>query len=128
MAKKFILTFSISVLVLFSICIIMLMIMVPQQEASLNASVQNYDKINSNDYAFAQTKDISKDSLVKEYAITSADLLTFKKYNQYTTGNSDPFTPSTDLQTTTNNNNTTTTNNNTTNSNGGTSNPPATSK
>ena len=128
MAKKFILTFSISVLVLFSICIIMLMIMIPQQDTSITASVENYDKINSSDYEFTQTKDISKDSLVKEYTISDDDLLTFEKYNQYKAGNSDPFTPAGDLESTTNNNNSTNTNNNTTNSNGGTSNPPTTSK
>ena len=128
MAKKFILTFSISVLVLFSICIIMLMIMIPQQDATITASVENYDKINSSDYAFTQTKDISKDSLVKEYTISDADISTFVKYNQYKAGNSDPFTPATDLESTTNNNNSTNTNNNTTNSNGGTLNPPTTSK
>lgn len=128
MVKKYILTFSIAVLVLFSISIIMLMIMVPQEQASLAGSVQSYDKINSSDYKFDQTKQISKESLVKEYTISSADLLTFKKYNQYTVGNSDPFTPASDLQAATNGSNPTTTNNNTTNSNGGTSNPPATNK
>jgi len=128
MVKKYVLTFSISVLVLFSVCIIMLMIMIPQQQASLASSVQKYDSIISSDYTFEPTKNISEESLVKEYKISSADLLTFKKYNQYTVGNSDPFTPTSELQTTANNNNPTTTNNNTTNSNGGTSNPAATGK
>ncbi|MDD2376544.1 MAG: hypothetical protein PHD15_00745 [Clostridia bacterium] len=128
MIKKYILTFSISVLLFFSISIIMLMIMVPQQESSLTTSVQNYDVINSTDYQFVQTKDINEDFLVKEYTITTADLATFKKYNQYATGNSDPFTPSSDLADTSNNNTTTNTNNNTTNSNGGISNPSTTNK
>jgi len=128
MVKKYILTFSISVLVLFSVCIILLMIMIPQQQVSIAGSVQNYEEINSSDYQFVQTKDISQDSLVKEYTITSADLLTFKKYNQYTTGNSDPFTPASELETTANNGGTTNTNTNTTNSNGGVPNPTSTNK
>jgi hypothetical protein len=124
MVKKYVLTFSISVLVLFSICIIMLMIMVPQQQASLTGSVEEYDNIINTDYSFQQTKNISEQSLVKEYKITSADILTFKKYNQLATGNSNPFTPTSEVITS----NPTDTTNNTTNSNGGTSNPPATNK
>jgi len=98
--------------------------MIPQQQASLTGSVEKYDNIISSDYTFQQTKNISEQSLIKEYKITSADLLTFKKYNQLTTGNSDPFTPSSEVTTS----NPTDTTNNTTNSNGGTSNPPATNK
>lgn len=128
MVKKYILTFSISVLLLFSLCVIMLMIMVPQEQASLTGSVQNYEKVNITDYKFEQTKDISSESLIKEYTISDADLAAFKKYNQYQAGNSDPFTPTSDLTTATNNNNQNTANNNTTNSNGGTSNPVSTNK
>jgi len=58
MVKKYVLTFSVSVLVLFSICIIMLMIMIPQQQASLTGSVEKYDNIISSDYTFQQTKNI----------------------------------------------------------------------
>lgn len=128
MVKKYVLTFSISVLLLFSLCVIMLMIMVPQEQASLSGSVQNYEKVNVNDYKFEQTKDVSKESLIKEYTITDADLATFKKYNQYAAGNSDPFTPTSDLTDATNNNNQNNANNNTTNSNGGVSNPGSTNK
>jgi len=102
--------------------------MVPQQQTSVGNSVEKYDSIIKSDYNFEQTKNISESSLIKEYTITAADLLTFKKYNQYTSGNSDPFTPTSELTDATNNNNADTTNNNTTNSNGRVSNPTATVK
>lgn len=102
--------------------------MIPQEQASLIGAVQKYENVNVNDYKFVQTKDISKESLVKEYTITDADLVTFKKYNQYKAGNSDPFTPASDLIDVSNNNNQNNANNNTTNSNGGISNPTSTNK
>lgn len=128
MVKKYVITFSISVLILFSISIILLMIMIPQQDPTMTGTIQNYQKVNPTDYTFTQTKDITQQNLVKEYTITSADLGTFKKYNQYVSGNSDPFTPPSDLAAAAGNNNQNTTNTNTTNSNGGTANPPATGK
>lgn len=128
MVKKYIVTFSISVLILFSVCIIMLMIMVPQQQTAINGSIQDYEQVNTSDYTFVQTKDISKDALVKEYTIDDADLSSFKRYNQYKAGNSDPFTPASDLTNASNNNNQNNTNNNTNNSNGGVPNPPSTNK
>lgn len=128
MVKKYVITFSISVLVFFSLCVIMLMIMLPQEQASIIGTVQNYEKVNTADYKFSQTKDISKESLTKEYTISSSDILSFQKYNQYKAGNSDPFTPDSDLTDATNNNNQNNANNNTSNSNGGISNPPSSNK
>jgi hypothetical protein len=102
--------------------------MIPQQQASLTGSVQNYERVNSSDYQFVQTKDVSTGSLIKEYRITTSEIASFEKYNQYKAGNSDPFTPASDLNNATNNNNQNNANNNTSNSNGGTANPPATTK
>jgi hypothetical protein len=102
--------------------------MLPQEQASLIGNVQNYEKVNTTDYKFSQTKDISKESLTKEYTISSADILSFQKYNQYKAGNSDPFTPASDLTDATNNNNQNNANNNTNNSNGGVTNPPSSNK
>lgn len=128
MVKKYVITFSISVLLLFSTCVILLMIMVPQQQTAVNTSVEKYERANTTDYQYVQTKNITKETLVREYTIDESDITSFKKYNQYKAGNSDPFTPTTDLTNVSNNNNQNNTNNNTTNSNGGTSNPPSTNK
>lgn len=128
MVKKYVITFSISVLVMFSISIILLMIMVPQNQTSITASVEDYEKIDPADYEFVQTKDITKETLVKEYTITSSDLEDYEKYNKYVSGNSDPFTPSSDLDAVSDSNTQTQTESSTTNSNGGTANPAATSK
>lgn len=128
MVKKYVITFSISVLVMFSISIILLMIMVPQNQTSITASVEDYEKIDPADYEFVQTKDITKETLVKEYTITSSDLEDYEKYNKYVSGNSDPFTPSSDLNTAVSTNNEAQTNESITNSNGGIKNPSATNK
>lgn len=128
MIKRYVITFSISVLVLFSTCVILLMIMIPQEQTAVTGTIDKYEKVNTADFQFEQTKDITKETLMKEYTIDASDISTFKKYNQYKAGNSDPFTPQTDLTDTSNNNNQDKTNNNTNNSNGGIPNPPATNK
>ncbi len=128
MVKKYVLTFSISVLILFSLCIILLMLMVPQQQTSLNGSLTEYEQINTQEYTFVPTKDISQESLIKEYRITATEISSFEKYNQYKAGNSNPFTPTSDITDSTNNNNQNNADNNTDNSNGGVSNPPSTNK
>lgn len=128
MVKKYVITFSISVLLLFSTSIILLMIMVPQQQTTVNASVEKYERVNTTDYQFVQTKNITKETLVREYTIDETDISSFKKFNQYKAGNSDPFTPTADLTNVSNNNNQNNTNNNTNNSNGGIQNPPSTNK
>lgn len=140
MKKEYILTFSISTLVLVTICIIMLMIMLPQQVHIVEGNINEYKVISKSQYTFETTKDISSENLKKQYVVTNEDMTAFKNNNQYKAGNSDPFSPSTSSDST----NTNTTNNNTqnstdittqtptkdkiTNSNGGVENPPATNK
>lgn len=123
MAKKYVITFSISVLVLVSVCLIMLMLMVPQKQESLTGSIPKYEQLNKNDYKYEKTKDISKESLVREYIVSDSDIITFKKYSQYKPGNSDPFTPKSDENNTPNN-----PEDETTNGNGGIPNPPSSGK
>lgn len=145
MNKKYIITFSISVLVLFSIAIIAFMLMLPQNTSVIDSSVNKYESIDKSDYQYEQTKDISKDALLQEYTITQQNMESFKNTNQYKPGNSDPFAPSgsseggstgnsTSGGTTSNSttNSTTSTSQQattkTTNSNGGVANPPSTNK
>lgn len=92
MKKTFAITFSISVLVLFSIAIIVFMLMLPQKSQVASGSVNEYEKITKSEYTYESTKDITVDSLTHEYVITSEDIARFKKNHQYKPGNSDPFT------------------------------------
>lgn len=124
MIKKYVITFSISVLVLFSTSVILLMIMIPQEQTAVTGTTGKYEKVNTADYQFEQTKDITKETLMKEYTIDASDISTFKKYNQYKAGNSDPFTPQTDLTDTPNGKDL----DKTKNGNGGIPIPPATIK
>lgn len=126
MDKKYILTFSISFLVLATVVIIALMILLPQTTTIIESSLQDYDSINKSDYLYTKTKDISKEALIQQYTISDTEMTTFKNSNQYDPGNSDPFTPyGEDVE---DENDDTSTTDKITNSNGGTPNPPSTNK
>ena len=126
MDKKYILTFSISFLVLATVVIIALMILLPQTTTIIESSLQKYDAINKSDYLYTKTKDISKEALIQQYTISDTEMTTFKNSNQYNPGNSDPFTPyGEDVE---DENDNTSTTDKITNSNGGTPNPPSTNK
>ena len=127
MDKKYILTFSISFLVLATVVIIALMILLPQTTTIIESSLQDYDSINKSDYLYTKTKDISKEALIQQYTISDTEMTTFKNSNQYAPGNSDPFTPYGE-NTETDENDGTSTTDKITNSNGGTPNPPSTNK
>lgn len=139
MKKEYIITFSISALVVATVCIVMLMLMLPQQVHVVEGNINEYEVISKSKYTYETTKDISSENLKKQYGITSEDMTNFKNTNKYKAGNSDPFSPSaTDSNNTSNstgtvvNNNDTTTQTTTdekiTNSNGGVANPPSTNK
>lgn len=146
MKKTYIITFSISVLSLFSIAIISLMLMLPQQSQILEGNVNTYEAIKKSEYTYEATKNLQETNLVKDYSITSQDILTFKNTKKYTSGNSDPFIPLNETTTngskagtttttntngtttTTGTNTTTSTTEKTTNSNGGVANPVSTNK
>lgn len=145
------LTLGISFVVLLTVVVIILMFLLPQQSVVVDASTLKYEAVKKSDYVYEQTKNITRDALVKEYTITNEQMDSFKNNHQYVSGNSDPFTPrgtNTDSSTNTNKNNTssnssssTNTNNSNsntsisedttqkiTNSNGGVANPPSTNK
>lgn len=148
MNKSFAVTFSISVIILAAASVIMLMLLLPKQLISLETSVENYTGVEKANYTYTKTKDISKEALLKEYKISSNDIINFKNKKGYIPGNSDPFArkeetndgTSTGTNTSGNKNNSNGTNNSstsnsaqeandkTTNSNGGIENPPSTSK
>lgn len=143
MEKSYIITFSISVLVITSIAVIALMLMLPQQVQILEGNINKYDTIKKSEYTFESTKDITNESLLKQYSITNEEISAFKSQKQYQPGNSDPFAPITDNKDTNsqsdkNNSDSGSTDGSTsgsqnakdktTNSNGGIENPPSTSK
>ncbi|MNP55493.1 hypothetical protein D3C76_1501480 [compost metagenome] len=98
--------------------------MTPQQINVVDSNVKEYKGITKSEYTYQQTKNISKESLVQEYDISQDDILNFQKYNTYKPGNSDPFTPASDVGTT----NPDTSKDDTTNSNGGNANPDSSNK
>ena len=142
MKQEYIITFSISTLVFATICVIMLMLMLPQQVHIVEGNINEYEVISKSQYTFETTKDISSENLKKQYGINNEDMTAFKNNKQYKAGNSDPFSPSSSSDSTgTNTTNTNTNNQNSTdvttqtttqdkitNSNGGVKNPPATNK
>lgn len=97
MDKKYILTFSISVLVLSCVVLLCLTFLTPQQTVNINSSLKEYNGINKNDYVYTQTKDINVDNLVTEYTITNNEISKFKGNYQYVPGNTNPFSPASEL-------------------------------
>lgn len=153
MKKVYIITFCISVLSIFSVSIILLMLMLPQQTQVSEVSVKEYEGIKLEEFKFENSKELNETNLIKDYSITMDDINNYKKNDLYNSGNSDPFSPSAsaeNLQTGTNTQNNTTTSNldtgttsnndtsntttsaatiqKTTNSNGGVENPSSTNK
>lgn len=140
MNKSFIITFSISTIVLATATVLALMLLLPKQLISLKTSVEAYKSIEKSSYTYTKTKDISKEALLKEYKITNDDISSFKNSSKYVAGNSDPFyrktteSDSQNNQQSTGSNQTNTSSSasaaidKTTNSNGGVANPPSTSK
>ena len=141
--KNYLVTFGVSILVMFTISVIVFMLMLPKQSTVSKGTVTKYEQISKSEFTFEATKDITSEPLTKQYSITTEDMSGFKSTSQYTTGNTDPFAPlgNTGTSTTTNSttNKTTTTTgtatkeqieatNKTTNSNGGVANPSATTK
>ena len=91
MKKEYILTFSISALVIATIFVILMMLMLPQQVQLLSGNINEYDSISKSKYTFESTKDVSNETLKRQYSVTSEDMNKFSNTRQYQAGNSDPF-------------------------------------
>ena len=127
MNKSYIITFGVSALVFATVVIILLMLMVPQQVTVVEGNINKYDTIQKSEYTFENTKDISEESLIKQYGISADELANFKAKNQYRPGNSDPFTPP-EVVISESGDTAGTATDKTTNSNGGTKNPASAGK
>ncbi|MEG0872569.1 MAG: hypothetical protein RSE00_01105 [Clostridia bacterium] len=93
MKKTYVITFSISVIVLFAIALITLMLMLPQQVQVVTGTASDYSSIKKSEYTYEPTKQLNEDALVKDYNITNQDMDAYKNKSQYKPGNSDPFSP-----------------------------------
>lgn len=91
MKKIYIITFSLSVLVTFALCVVAYMLMLPQVNVTVG-DISKYEAIAREDYKYVKTKDISKDFLEKDYTITVTQINSFLNKGQYKPGNTDPFT------------------------------------
>lgn len=140
MNKSFVITFSISVIIFATAVAIMLMLLLPKQLVSLKTSVEKYQGVEKSNYTYTKTKDISKETLHKEYTVSNDDMSVFKNERKYLPGNSDPFYRGPTGNSSTTIGNTSSTGNSqsvstsqqaiqkTTNSNGGVPNPESTTK
>ncbi len=129
MNKTYIITFGMSILVFASLVIIALMLMVPQQKVFIEGNINKYDTIKKSEFTFESTKDITLETLMKQYGISADEMATFKARNQYKPGNSDPFTtPGTTITDKVDGNTAQDADDKTTNSNGGVKNPTGTGK
>ena len=91
MKKIYVITFSLSVLVTFAVCVIAYMLMLPQINVT-TGDVSSYEAIVREEYKFEKTKDITKEFLEKNYTVTAAQINSFLNKKQYKPGNTDPFT------------------------------------
>lgn len=137
MKKTYIITFCISVLSLFSVSIVLLMLMLPQQSQIVQSKVNDYEAIKKTEYTYEKTKELQKEKFIKDYSITTQDIAGFKSSKQYSSGNSDPFaqiatqdstTTAGQTSTGTTTGTTSATTQKTTNSNGGVQSPATTNK
>lgn len=93
MNKGNLLTLGISVVVLATVTVVLLLFLLPQPSILIEAGGVEYNAIKKTDYVYKQTKELTREALVKEYSISTDEMDKFKKNNQYVSGNSDPFTP-----------------------------------
>ena len=95
-------------IVIISILLVALLILVPQSEPVVDASMDEYESIVESDYSYTQSKDISQEAMKETYSITTEDVKEGKAAKLYRQGNTDPFAESSSKTTngsTTNNGN-----------------------
>lgn len=100
--------FGMVAIVIISILLVALLILVPQSEPVVDASMNEYESIVESDYSYTQSKDISQEAMKETYSITTEDVKEGKAAKLYRQGNTDPFAESSSTTTngsTTNNGN-----------------------
>lgn len=100
--------FGMVAIVIISILLVALLILVPQSEPVVDASMDEYESIVESDYSYTQSKDISQEAMKETYSITTEDVKEGKAAKLYRQGNTDPFAESSSTTTngsTTNNGN-----------------------
>ena len=93
MAKHYVLASFISIVISVALVLVLLLISVPQIESLSSDVVPSYSKINSEEFAFIETKHFVTEILSKKYTIDTNDITNYQNNKQYRPGNYDPFTP-----------------------------------
>lgn len=86
--------FGMVAIVIISILLVALLILVPQSEPVVDASMNEYESIVESDYSYTQSKDISQEAMKETYSITTEDVKEGKAAKLYRQGNTDPFAES----------------------------------
>lgn len=86
--------FGMVAIVIISILLVALLILVPQSEPIVDASMDEYESIVESDYSYTQSKDISQEAMKETYSITTEDVKEGKAAKLYRQGNTDPFAES----------------------------------
>lgn len=86
--------FGMIAIVIISILLVALLILVPQSEPVVDASMDEYESIVESDYSYTQSKDISQEAMKETYSITTEDVKEGKAAKLYRQGNTDPFAES----------------------------------
>ena len=86
--------FGMVAIVIISILLVALLILVPQSEPVVDASMDEYESIVESDYSYTQSKDISQEAMKETYSITTEDVKEGKAAKLYRQGNTDPFAES----------------------------------
>ena len=126
--KNYIITFCITLTICIVTTIVVLMTNVPQIDIDDLASVDNYKGIVKEEYKFENYKNITDNPAEKNYVVTGEQLNKFIYTDSYKPGNSNPFTPKGDVDTSTDNNTDDETDDKTDNSNNGQNNDSNTGK
>ncbi len=126
--KNFIIATLVSAIIFIPVTVILLMIMIPQTKMDEVQTSEKYVPIEQENYKFDNTKNITSDTLTKEYSVTNGQLDNYENKNLYVPGNANPFTPKDDLNSDIEDTDDDDTDGKTDNSNSGTDNDSSTGK
>lgn len=93
MNKQYIITFSVCVIVLFSVAAVLLMITLPEQVGVLEGNSEEYQAMAKANYTYKSTKNITTDIIEINYVVTGDQMKDYANKYLYLPGNADPFSP-----------------------------------
>lgn len=93
MNKAYVITFSVSVLILASVAAVLLLIVLPDNVGLLEGNTGEYESMSKTKYTYQSTKNITTDITQRDYIVTNDQISSYEKQYLYVPGNSDPFSP-----------------------------------